>query len=178
MTKTRLLLVSLLLVAGLGVLAPNAAATLPSGASYASVTPTLYWVRANGGAESVGPLAINFFSGVGTVDGSFTFAVKYSQPIVGAASIGTPVVADFCSDTDGNAYCGTISLTVSGNNTLQFKTGPAPVGGLIGKTITFYGVRINVIGLAIGTNIYASIIAQLDNTDPIYFGTGSTPRAK
>lgn len=168
MTKTRLLLVGLLLVVGLGVMAPSATAIV-SGASYFNVNQVAYWVRSNGGAEAMGPITLTFASGAGTVDGKETLTVTYTQPIVGASSISTADIAKFCFDDAGNAFCSAQTLTASGS-TLTFVNGNAPIENLLGKTITIYGVRVNAIGLPVSSYITATVTALLDHIDPLYFG--------
>jgi len=167
MTKTRLLLVGLLLVVGLGVLAPSAMA-VTNQPSYLSVTQVAYWVRANGGAEATGPITVTFTSGYGIIDGGETFTITLTQPIVGASGINSALYADFCTDTTGT-YCKVQTISASGNS-IVFKNGPAPITGMMGQSITFYGLRINAIGLVVGSYITATIGAALDHIDPLYFG--------
>jgi len=171
MTKTKLLLASLLLVVGLGVMAPCAVASTPitQYPSWMSYVATQYWVRPNGGAEAMGPITLTFTTGYGIVDGGQVFTITYGLPIVGASSVASAPISDFCTDTVAGAFCNQLTASASGN-TITFKNKNTAITGMLNQSVTFYGIRCNVIGLAMNSSISATITALLDHTDPLYFG--------
>jgi len=179
MTKRNVLLVSLLLVFGLGVMAPAALAQAPTEGygTIINVAPSLYTLRPNSIGDAVGPVFLNFSSGYGTIAGGEVFNVTYSQPIVGASginSLGTTVAAaDFCDDSHATGiagtFCSAMTYTASGN-TLTLTNGTAPIGGWTAGYITIWGVRVSTVGVLPGF-VTATVNAALNQSYPISFST-------
>ena len=168
MTKRNLLLVSLLLVFGLGVTVPSALAQ-----AVLTATTTVYTLRANSDAEAVGPIYLNWVSGAGNISAGQTFNVIYSQPIVGAAGVGgsTGPVADFCISTAPVA-CTALTVTASGD-TLTLTSPSAVTGGFAKGTIEMYGVRINTSAVSPGASINATVYTSVSSTAPFTFSNGT-----
>jgi len=180
MTKTKLLLVSLLLVFGLGVMAPAALAQTPPAEGYGTiinVAPSLYTLRPNSIGDAVGPVFLNFSSGYGTIAGGEVFNITLSQPIVGASGIGAFTAsngnADFCDDSHATGlsgkFCTAMTITASGN-TLTLTNGATPIGGWSAGYITIWGLRVSTVGVLPGF-ITATVSAALNAVYPISFST-------
>jgi len=180
MTKRNLLLVGLLLVFGLGVMAPAALAQVTEGnPTFVNVQSAVFTLRPNSIGDAGGAVFINFSSGYGTIAGGEVFSVTFSQPIVGASSVGSAPVADFCSDANAvgivGKFCSAMTITASGN-TLTLTNGPAAISGWTGATsgqsyITIFGIRFNTTGVIPGTYITAYVSAAFNQSYPIEFST-------
>jgi len=180
MTKTKLLLVSLLLVFGLGVMAPAALAQAPTEGygTIINVAPSLYTLRPNSIGDAVGPVFLNFSSGYGTIAGGEVFNITLSQPIVGASDIAaftaTNGNADFCSDANATGlatkFCSAMTITAAGN-TLTLTNGTTAIGGWTGGYITIWGLRVSTVGVLPGSYITATVSAALNQSYPISFST-------
>jgi len=168
MTKRNLLLVGLLLVFGLGVMAPSALAQ-----TTLTATTSVYTLRPNSNAEAVGPIYLNYVSGSGNITAGQSFNVIYSQPIVEASGVGgtNGPIADFCVST-ATVTCSALVVTASGN-TLSLTSPSAVTGGLASGYIEMYGVRINTYGLASGTSITATVYTSISTTNPFTFSNGT-----
>jgi len=179
MTKTKLLLVSLLLVFGLGVMAPAALAQAPTEGfgTIINVAPSLYTLRPNSIGDAVGPVFLNFSSGYGTIAGGEVFNVTLSQPIVGASGIGAFTTAngnaDFCDDSHATGlathFCSAMTITASGS-TLTLTNGASPIPGWTAGYITIWGLRVNTVGVLPGF-VTATVNAALNQSYPISFST-------
>ena len=180
MTKRNVLLVSLLLVFGLGVMVPAALAQAPTEGygTIINVAPSLYTLRPNSIGDAVGPVFLNFSSGYGTIAGGEVFNVVLSQPIVGASGIGAFTTANgnagFCDDSNAigivGAFCSVMTITASGN-TLTLTNGTSPVSGWTKGYITIWGLRVSTVGLLPGSFITATVNAALNQSYPISFST-------
>jgi len=185
MTRMRLLLVSLLLVFGLGAIAPVALAQ--GNGTVFNVSPSLYTLRPNSTADALGTVYIVFSSGVGTIAGGETFTVTYSQPIVGAAGIGSlataTAAADFCDDSKSaipGGFCSKMTSWSAAGAVLTFTNGAAPITGFTSGYVAIKGIRINTVGVPAGTTapITAFVSAVLNQQYPISFGVaGETQSA-
>lgn len=180
MTKRNVLLVSLLLVFGLGVMAPAALAQAPTEGygTVINVAPSLYTLRPNSIGDAVGPVFLNFSSGYGTIAGGEVFNITYSQPIVGASGIsklaGATAAAEFCDDTHATGlvgtFCSAMTFSASGN-TLTLTNGTAPIPGWTTGYITIWGVRVSTVGVVPGSFVTATVGAALNQSYPISFST-------
>jgi len=169
MTKTKLLIVSLLLVCGLVAMAPNALATA-WGAS-ANVRP--YDGRVEGFAEATGQVVLSLSSGsYGTVPASATFTITYSAPLAIDAPHSVVVV---CSgkNTTGTPGGG-ISPWLSGCGSTLVVTIPTPYSVQLEfpANTTFYlndgsqvsvTVRVNATGVSCGGAVSANVTAYSPN---------------
>ena len=103
MIKRNLLLTSLLLVLGLGIMAPSASAQVEGNGTVFNVSPSLYTLRPNSIGDAGGQIYMTMASGLGTIAGGETFTVTFSKPIVGAAGISllptATAAAEFCNDS-------------------------------------------------------------------------------
>jgi hypothetical protein len=190
MTKRNLLLVGLLLVFGLGVMAPVALAQAPSEGlpTIVNVASAVFTLRPNSIGDADGAVFINFSSSSsgGTIAGGEVFTVTYSQPIVGAAGIaGLPqatAAKDFCDDshatglavagTTTGLFCGAMTYSSSASGTqLILTNGTAAITGWSGGYITIWGTRVNTSTLLPGTPITAYVIAAFNQSYPIEFST-------
>jgi len=180
MTKRNLLLVSLLLVLGLGIMAPYASAQVVEGnGTVFNVTPSLYTLRPNSIGDAGGQIYMTMASGLGTIAGAETFTVTFSKPIVGASGISllprATAAAEFCNDTTAGALAGVfcssmVSWSASGN-VFSFTNGATPLTGLaINNYITIWGFRFDTVGVPPGTFITATVGAVLNQNYPISFG--------
>ena len=174
MTKTKLLLVSLLLVIGLGVTPSSALAQ-----ATLTATTSVYTLRPNSNAEAVGPIFFTWQAGAGTIASGQSFNVIYSQPIVGASGVGTAAgpVADFCT-TGGvpgppTVTCAQLTVTAAGDTLTLTNTGAAIAAGFNQGYIELYGVRIATYGLAGGTEITAIAYTSVNSTNPFTFTNGT-----
>jgi len=181
MTKRNLLLASLLLVLGLGIMAPSAWAqvtNLGNGTTF-NVSPSLYTLRPNSIGDAGGQVYMQMASGLGTIAGGETFTITFSKPIVGAAGIGKQSTAtnaaEFCNDTNAGVLAGVFctSMTYSAaGNVFYFTNGPTPLTGLaVGNYITIWGFRFDTVGVPPGTFITATVGAVLNQNYPISFGS-------
>jgi hypothetical protein len=192
MTKRNLLLVGLLLVFGLGVMAPAALAQVTEGnPTIVNVASAVFTLRPNRIGDAGGAIFINFSSGYGTIAGGEVFTVTFSQPIVGAADVGkagaatTPVGAYFCNDANANgiagAFCSAMTYSASGN-TLTLTNGAAAISGwkaaASGQSyITIWGIRFNTVGVIPGTYITAYVSAAFNQSYPIEFNTSGATQS-
>ncbi len=180
MTKRNLLLASLLLVLGLGIMAPLASAQVLGNGTVFNVSPSLYTLRPNSIGDAGGQVYMAMASGLGTIAGGETFTVTFSKPIVGAAGIGLlpepTAAAEFCSDAGAGALAGVFctSMTYSAaGNVFTFTNGPTPLSGLaMSNYITIWGLRFDTVGVPPGTFITATVGAVLNQNYPISFGIG------
>ncbi len=178
MTKRNLLLASLLLVLGFGIMAPCALAQVEGNGTVFNVTPSLYTLRPNSIGDAGGQVYMTMASGLGTIAGGETFTVTFSKPIVGAAGIGhlpePTAAAEFCSDAGAGALAGVFctSMTYSAaGNVFTFTNGPTPLSGLAAPNyITIWGLRFDTVGVPPGTFITATVGAVLNQNYPISFG--------
>ena len=181
MTKRNLLLVGLLLVFGLGVMAPAALAQAPAegNGTIINVAPSLYTLRPNSTGDADGAIFLNFSSGYGTIAGGEVFTIAYSQPIVGASKIAglADPAADFCDDTHATGivgtFCSAMTYTASGKN-LVLTNGVNPISGWTGGYITIWGTRAATSGLLAGSYITATVGAALNESYPISFSSQGT----
>jgi len=189
MTKRNLLLVSLLLVFGLGVMAPAALAQAPvqGEPTIVNVASALYTLRPNSIGDAGGAIFINFSSGFGTIAGGEVFTVTYSQPIVGASSIAglatATAAADFCDDSHATGtglttgwFCNAMKYSASGN-VLTLTNGAAPLTGWSGGYITIWGARFKTVGVIPGTYITAYAAAAFNQSYPIEFSTAGATQS-
>jgi len=173
MTKRNVLLVSLLLMFGLGVMAPSAMAQ-----ATLTATTSIPTLRANSNAEPVGSISLNWVSGTGTIAAGQSFNVLFSQPIVGATGIGgsSGPIADFCSGTatiaGGATPCAALVVTAAGN-TLTLTSPSLVTGGLGSGYLQISGIRINTYGLAVSTSITATVYTSVSTTYPFTFSNGT-----
>ena len=186
MTKRNLLLVGLLLVFGLGVMAPAALAQVTEGnPTIVNVASAVFTLRPNSIGDAGGAIFINFSSGYGTIAGGEVFTVTFSQPIVGASSVGSAPVADFCSDANATGivgkFCSKMVITASGN-TLTLTNGTAPITGWTAAAagqsyITIWGIRFDTVGVIPGTYITAYVSAAFNQSYPIEFNTSGATQS-
>ena len=161
MTKTKLLLVSLLVVFGLGLSAPSALAQITMG-----VTTTVYTLRPNSNGDAIGPITLTATT-AGTILKGQVITITYSQPIVGYSNIGTTFTTNpgyFCQTAaPGVALIAcppaALSLTATAANslTLTLETNIAVVAG---EYFTIYGFRVATYGLPASTIISAVVYAS------------------
>jgi hypothetical protein len=149
MTKRNLLLVSLLLVFGLGVMAPSAMAQLTASTSVLTLRP-------NSNGEAVGPITLAETAATAIPAGE-TFNVQLNQPIVGASGIDSLTAAvartDFCFSPSG--YCSDFTISASGETlTLTVSTG---FTWGVSDYVEIFGVRVGTYGLSSGTGINATV---------------------
>jgi hypothetical protein len=185
MTKRNLLLASLLLVLGLGVMAPFALAQGGEGTVF-NVNPSLYTLRPNSIGDAGGQIYVAYSSGVGIIAGGEIFTVTFSKPIVGAAGIAllpqATAAVDFCDDSTAGAmagyFCSNMSYSAAGN-VLILTNQSHPLGGGVGgiggplaagSFITIKGLRFDTVGVPPGTFITASVGAVLNQNYPLSFG--------
>jgi len=186
MTKRNLLLASLLLVLGLGIMAPCAWA---QGGPYAgngtvfNVTPSLFTLRPNSIGDAGGSVTLtvaSFGTGIAssTIAGSEVFTFTFSKPIVGASGIASDTAAavQFCNDSglpaglNGGAFCAKFSYAATGN-TLTMTNGPTAIPGLeVGSYFTVWGLRFDTVGVPPGTFITSVAGAVLNQNYPLSFG--------
>jgi len=185
MTKRNMLLVSLLLVFGLGVMVPAALAQAPTegNGTIINVAPSLYTLRPNSIGDADGAVFLNFSSGFGTIAGGEIFTITYSKPIVGASTIhnDSDAATDFCDDANATgiagAFCSAMTFTASGN-TLTLTNHSTPIAGWTGGYITIWGTRVDTVGLVPGSFVTATVGAALNQSYPISFSTqGATVAA-
>ena len=196
MTKRNLLLASLLLVLGLGIVAPYASAQIVSYGTVFNVTPSLYTLRPNSTGDAGGQTIMTMASGYGIIAGGEVFTFTFSKPIVGASGIGllsqATAAADFCDDTHAGGlatyFCSNMSYSAAGN-VLTLTNQAYPLGGgansipgtapmVPGNYITIYGLRFDTVGVPPGTFITATVGAVLNQNYPISFtiaGVTQTP---
>jgi len=190
MTKRNLLLASLLLVLGLGLVVPFAAAqgTEQGNGSTFNVTSSLYTLRPNSIGDAAGPVYISYASGLGTLAGGEVITVTFSKPIVGGSGISSAPLADFCANGDiANGLnlpvpnvCGSLSASVPKGqpNVLQLTVSNTPITGFSSGTISIWGLRFDTVGLSPLSFITATVGAVLNQSYPMSFGTpGSTSAA-
>jgi len=183
MTKRNLLLASLLLVLGLGVMAPSAFAQGGFGTVF-NVTPSLYTLRPNSIGDAGGQIYITMASGTGVIAGGEVFTVTFSKPIVGGAGISLDPAAssDFCDDTNAGGllgvFCTSMSYSAAGN-VLTLTNQAHPLGSVTngigasmvaGNFITIKGLRFDTVGTPPGTFITAVVGAVLNQNYPLSFG--------
>jgi len=191
MTKRNLLLVSLLVVFGLGAMVPAALAQAPTQGegTVVSVSSSLYTLRPNSIGDAMGPVFLNYASGYGIIAGGETFTITYSQPIVGASDFNTfysenPTQAtkDVCDDTYAvgiaGVFCSSMFIYASGNtltltngSTAVEYWGPAVHGP---SYITIWGLRADSVGIPGGTIINATVGAALNQQYPITFSSSGS----
>ena len=187
MTKRKVLLASLLLVLGLGIMAPVASAQVLGNGTVFNVTPSLYTLRPNSIGDAGGQIYMTMASGLGTIAGGETFTVTFSKPIVGAAGIalqptGTSA-AEFCNDSGAGALAGVfcssmVSWSASGN-VFTFTNGASPISGLAnGNYITIWGLRFDTVGVPPGTFITAVVGAVLNQNYPLSFGSAGVTQTQ
>ena len=183
MTKRNLILASLLLVLGLGIMAPLASAQVTGDGTLFSVTSSLYTLRPNTTGDAGGPIFLQMTAGFGTIAGGEVFTFTYSKPIVGASGIASlpeaTAAAEFCNDTNAGTlagvFCSSMSYAAAGN-TLTLTNGPTPLAGLAdGNYIIIWGLRFATVGVPPGTFITATTGAVLNRTYPLSFGVVSSP---
>ena len=188
MTKRNLLLVSLLLVFGLGAMAPAALAQSPpteGNPTIVNVASAEFTLRPNSIGDAGGAVFINFSSGYGTIAGGEQISVTFSQPIVGASKVGSAPVADFCSDANATGivgkFCSAMTITASGN-TLTLTNGTSAISGwtaaVSGQSyITIFGIRFNTTGVIPGTYITAYVSAAFNQSYPIEFSSSGATQS-
>jgi len=186
MTKRNLFLASLLLVLGLGVMAPVASAQVQGNGTLFNVTPSLYTLRPNSIGDAGGQIYVTMASGLGVIAGGEVFTITFSKPIVGAAGIGllpeATAAADFCDDTNAGGlsgvFCTSVAYSAAGN-VLTLTNQSHPLGtatnGLgasmaAGNWITIKGLRFDTVGTTPGTFITAIVGAVLNQNYPLSFG--------
>jgi hypothetical protein len=178
MTKRNVLLASLLLVLGLGIMAPFASAQVEGNGTVFNVSPSLYTLRPNSIGDAGGQVYIDMTAGFGTIAGGETFTITFSKPIVGASGIKYAPTSEFCSDgttalTGGSAgpgFCENMTFSAAGN-VLTFTNGTAPLNGwTIGEYVVIWGLRFDTVGVPPGTFITATVGAVLNQNYPISFG--------
>jgi len=186
MTKRNLLLASLLLVLGLGIMAPFASAQVEGNGTVFNVSPSLYTLRPNSIGDAGGQVYIDMTAGFGTIAGGETFTITFSKPIVGAAGISKAPVSEFCSDgttalTGGSAgagFCENMSFSASGN-VLTFTNGVAPLAGWAPtQYVVIWGLRFDTVGVPPGTFITATVGAVLNQNYPISFGSAGVTQSQ
>ena len=186
MSKRNLLLASLLLVFGLGVMAPFAAAQVEGNGTVVNVSPSLYTLRPNSIGDAGGQVYITMASGFGTIAGGETFTITFSKPIVGAAGISKAPVSEFCSDgttaltggTEGAGFCENMSFSAAGN-VLTFTNGFAPLTGWAPtQYVVIWGLRFDTVGVPPGTFITATVGAVLNQNYPISFGSAGVTQSQ
>jgi len=186
MTKRNLLLASLLLVLGLGVMAPVASAQVQGNGTLFNVTPSLYTLRPNSIGDAGGQIYVTMASGLGVIAGGEVFTITFSKPIVGAAGIGllpeATAAADFCDDTNAGGlsgvFCTSVAYSAAGN-VLTLTNQSHPLGTatngigtsmVAGNWITIKGLRFDTVGTTPGTFITAVVGAVLNQNYPLSFG--------
>jgi hypothetical protein len=186
MTKRNLLLASLLLVFGLGVMAPFASAQVEGNGTVFNVSPSLYTLRPNSIGDAGGQVYITMASGFGTIAGGETFTITFSKPIVGAAGISKAPVSEFCSDgsttltggSNGPGFCENMSFSAAGN-VLSFTNGFAPITGWAAtQYVVIWGLRFDTVGVPPGTFITATVGAVLNQNYPVSFGSAGVTQSQ
>jgi len=184
MTKRNLLLASLLLVLGLGIMVPSASAQ--GNGTVFNVNVSLYTLRPNSIGDAGGQIYLDYSSGTGIIAGTEVFTITFSKPIVGAAGIGLlsegTAAADFCNDTASpwpGVFCTSMTYSASGN-VLTLTNGAAnilPTATLAGSYVTFWGIRFDTVGTPPGTFITATVGAVLNRSYPISFTSSGVTQA-
>ena len=176
MTKRNLLLASLLLVFGLGVMAPAALAQ----GTVLTATTTVYTLRPNSNADAVGPIYLTYSSGLGTIAAGQTFNVLYSEPISGAVGINglaaTTAQADFCFTSGipvGSLTCTDLAVSASGSTLTLTNDTAENITGWTAGYLQIYGVRVNTYGVASGSAITATVYTSINATYPFTFSNGT-----
>lgn len=186
MTKRNLLLASLLLVLGLGIMAPVASAQVEGNGTVFNVSPSLYTLRPNSIGDAGGQVYITMSTGLGTIAGGETFTITFSKPIVGAAGIKNAPVSEFCNDgttalTGGSAgagFCENMSFSAAGN-VLTFTNGSAPLAGWAAtEYVVIWGLRFDTVGVPPGTFITATVGAVLNQNYPVSFGMAGVTQSQ
>jgi len=161
--KKKVLLVTLLLVFGVGLLASSALAQ-----GTLTATTTVYPLRPNSNAEAVGPVYLSWVSGAGTFGTGQSLNVLYSAPIVGASKITglAAANADFCVATGitGTISCTILTVTATGN-VLSLTNDGEPLTWT-GGTFTIYGVRVNTWGMAPSAEVTAQVYTSVSPSYP------------
>ena len=178
MTKRNLVLASVLLVLGLGVMAPLASAQVLGNGTVFNVSPSLYTLRPNSIGDAGGQVYVQMASGLGTIAGGEVFTFTFSKPIVGATGISSDAAAatQFCNDAGLapagftlGTFCDKFSYSAAGN-VLTLTNGPTPITGITTTTyFTIWGLRFDTVGVPPGTFITATVGAVLNQNYPISF---------
>jgi len=175
MTKKKVLLVTLLLVFGVGLVASSAMAQ-----GTITATTTVYTLRPNGNAEAVGPVYLTYVTGTGIFGVGQSLNVLYSAPIVGASTIGslTPALAqaDFCKSSGLNTTLGTAGAAISCAELTVTATGSTltltnNTGVTLSWTAGFleiYGVRVNTWGMSPSASVTATVYTSVSPTYPLW----------
>jgi hypothetical protein len=178
MTKRNLLLASLLLVFGFGVMAPSAMAqALPM-----SATTTQNVFRPNSNGDAIGPITLTIGSSTAPAPAIATGQIitfTFSAPIVGATGVAaafTATPALFCESTTVPNICTNSTLTAAGATVTLTTT--APIAVVAGEYIIIHGFRASTYGLPAGTEVtalcYASnTIGGVPAAQPITFENGT-----
>jgi len=196
MTKRNLLLASLLLVLGLGIMVPIASAQVLGNGTVFNVSPSLYTLRPNSIGDAGGQVFVEYSSGLGTIAGGEVFTFTFSKPIVGASGIGSLAKAtaakEFCNDAGmptaltGGVFCNSFTYTAAGN-VLTLTNSPTPIAGIVPFTtaagtqmpyFTIWGLRFDTVGVPPGTFITATVGAVLNQNYPISFGMGGVTQTQ
>jgi hypothetical protein len=167
MMKKKVLLVTLLLVFGVGL---SASVALAQGTLTA--TTTVYTLRPNSNAEAVGPVYLGYVAGDGVFGIGQSLNVLYSAPIVGASKVASvaPAIAnaDFCS-TGGTSTLSCTSLTVTATgNTLTLTNETLETLTWTAGNITIYGVRVNTWGMAPSAEVTAQVYTSVSPSYPLW----------
>jgi hypothetical protein len=192
MTKRNLWLVSLLVVFGLGVMAPVALAQAPAEpeGTVLNVGSTFYTMRPNSNGDALGPTFLNYASGYGTIAGGEAFTFTFNKPIAGAATINklastadglATLLLDMCDDSNSSIaglFCVNTVVSISAtSNSITFTNGSAPITGWLSGYITFWGLRAPTVGVPAGTFITDTVSAAVNHSYPITFGNTSAIQA-
>jgi len=174
MTKRNLLLASLLLVFGFGVMAPSAMAqSLPI-----SATTTQNIFRPNSNGDAIGPVTLT----VGTPPAGATIqlgqiiTITYSQPIVDAADVSAAPETDFCTSAPV-ALCSDFAISASGATVTLLVT-TAIAAPAAGNYVVIHGFRAATNSLPAGYQVTALVYASntingTPATNPITFENGT-----
>jgi hypothetical protein len=157
MTKRNLLFVSLILVFGLGAMAPS----LYAQGTVWSASSNQNEIRSEGDAEAVGTITLTTTSD-GTIESHSGFTVIYTLPI--AYYKPTYAVGISCSGPDATSICGAIAVTVPGGaKTVQLTfinptaiTTHASPG--VADAINL-AARVQSQGVSAGTNLTGTVTA-------------------
>jgi len=160
MTKRNLLLASLLLVFGFGVMAPSAMAqALPM-----SATTTQNVFRPNSNGDAVGPITLTIgtsSAGAPAIATGQIITFTFSAPIVGATGVAaafTATPALFCESNTVPDICVNSTLTAAGSTVTLTTT--APIAVVAGEFIIIHGFRASTYGLPAGTQVTALVYAS------------------
>jgi len=191
MTKRNLWLVSLLVVLGLGVMAPVALAQAPTEpeGTVITVSSTFYTMRPNSNGDALGPTFLTASSPYGIIAGGEAITFTFNKPIAGAATINklaatagglATLQGDFCDDSNtvlgAGAICPFLAISATANS-LTFTNGSTAITGWTSGYLTIWGLRAPTVGVPPGTFITDTVSAAVNHSYPITFGNTSSTQS-